>query len=122
MATKAKSSKLKKAPAAKKKTVRKSPQKPTAELLATQIQKLNARIRALETKEAVPGPAGPQGRQGPAGPQGIPGPTGPQGAPGSMGQTGPKGDPADPDQFLELERRIKELESRLAAQMQATVF
>ena len=111
MATKAKPRKLKKAPAAKKKTVLKSPQKPTAELLAKQIQKLNARIRALESKEAVPGPAGTQGRPGPAGPQGVPGPA---------GQAGPKGDPADPAQLSELERRIKELELRLAAPMQAT--
>ncbi len=110
MATKTKSSKKKKAPAAKRKAAPKSPQKPTVELLAKQIQKLNARIRALENREAVPGPAGPQGAPGPMGPQGIPGPA---------GQAGPKGDPADPAQLLELDRRIRELELRLAAPMQA---
>ena len=113
MATKAKSSKKKKAPAAKKKVARKSPPRPTVELLAKQIQKLIARIRALESKEVIPGPAGPQGRPGPAGPQGIPGP---------VGQTGLKGDPADPAQLSELDRRIRELELRLAAPTQATAI
>jgi hypothetical protein len=110
MAKKAKSSKAKKAPA-KKQIVRKSPQKPTAEPLAKQIQKLTARIRTLEGKKSVPGPAGSKGRPGPAGPQGVPGPA---------GQAGPKGDPADPAQLSELERRIKELELRLAAPIQTT--
>jgi hypothetical protein len=104
MATKAKISKKKKAPAAKKKPARKSAPKANAELLAQQIQKLSARVRALESKASVPGPAGAKGGTGPAGPQGIPGPAGPM---------GPKGELADPALFFDLERRIRELESRL---------
>ncbi len=108
MATKAKSNKKKKAPALKKQPARKSASKPNAELLAKQIQKLSARIKALESRAPVAGPAGPRG------------PVGSQGAPGPAGPTGPKGDPADPGQLAELERRVKELELRLAAPIQAT--
>ena len=106
MPTKARSKKPKKAPAAKKKAVRKSAPKPKADLLARQIQKLSYRLRALENGAQIPGPAGEPGKPGPKGDPGPPGPA---------GQPGPKGDPADTTRLGELERRVAELESRLAA-------
>ena len=94
MPTKKKSSKQKKAPAAKKKIVRKSAPKITVDLLAKQIQKLDSRIKALENRPVAAGPAG---------------------APGTQGPPGPKGEPADPARLEGLERRISELEMRLAS-------
>jgi len=111
MATKAKPSKKKKAPAAKKKPARKSAAKSNADLIASQMQKLSSRIRALENRAPIPGPAGARGVPGPAGPAGIPGPVGP---------AGPKGDSADPARLTELERKVAELELRLAAPIQTT--
>ncbi len=102
MATKAKSIKAKKSPAVKKQPARKNAVKPNVELLAKQIKSLSSRIRALETKAPVAGPAGAQGIPGPAGPP------------------GPKGDPADPGRLAELERRMTELENRPPAIMQTT--
>ena len=99
MATKAKPSKKKKSPAAKK-PVRKSAAKPNLELLARQMKGLSSRIRALEAKVPAAGPAGAKGDRGPAGP------------------LGPKGDPADPARLEELEQRIAELERRPAAVVQ----
>ncbi len=106
MPAKSKSSKQKKAPAAKKKTVKKSAPKAKADTLAGQIQKLSSRLRALENREQIPGPAG---KPGPPGPKGDPGPAGQAGAPG------PKGDPADSARLEVLERRVAELETQLAA-------
>ena len=91
MPTKAKSSKPTKAPVAKKTPVRKSPPKATAEMLAKQVQTLSRRLRALENSARVPGP------------------------PGEPGPPGPKGEPEDPARLQELERRVKELENRLAS-------
>ena len=102
MATKAKPSKQKKAPAAKKKPAAKVAAKPKIDLLAGQIQRLSSRVRALENRAPLSGPAGPEG---------IPGPVGP---------AGPKGDPADPARLAELERKVADLELRLAQPMQAT--
>jgi hypothetical protein len=104
MPTKTKSSK-KKAPAAKKKTARKSAPKTKADVLARQIQKLSYRLKTLEDSAQIPGPAG---KQGPPGPKGEPGPP------------GPKGDPADPALWEELERRVAELEIRLATPPRST--
>jgi len=102
MATKAKPSKKKKAPAATKKPARKSAPKSNAELIARQIQKLSSRIRALENRAPIPGPAGARGVPGPAGP------------------AGPKGDSADPARLADLERKVAELELRLASPTQTT--
>ena len=52
---------------------------------AEQAQTL--RIRSLELRASVPGPAGPTGPTGPTGA------TGPAGAAGATGPQGPKGDP-----------------------------
>ena len=100
MATKPKSGK-KKARVLKKQPARKTASQTNAGLLAKQIQKLSSRVKALENRAAVPGPAGP------------PGPIGPQGVPGAAGPPGPKGDPADPARLAELEQRVKGLELRL---------
>jgi hypothetical protein len=91
MPTKKKSSKQKKAPVAKKKAVRKSAPKTTADLLAKQVQQLSNRLKILENSPKTPGPAGKQG------------------------PPGPKGDPADLARIEELERRITELERRLVS-------
>jgi uncharacterized coiled-coil protein SlyX len=93
MPTKAKSSKHKKAPAAKKQPSRKSAPKADVDLLAKKLQAIGRRLSAVENRAQVPGPAGEPGPQGPP---------------------GPKGDPADPSRLEELERRVAELESRLA--------
>jgi hypothetical protein len=99
MATKTKTAKKKKAPAAKKQPARKiSAPKVDAEMLAKQIQKLSARIRALESQEPIAGPAGPPGEPGPAGPQ---------------------GEAANPAALAALEQRVKELEARLATPAEA---
>jgi len=108
MATKAKSKKQKKAPALKKQPARKVASKTNAGLLAKQIQTLSSRVKALENTAPIPGPAGPQG------------PAGPKGVPGMVGPAGPKGDPADQGRLAELEQRVKDLELRLAAPIQAT--
>ena len=113
MATKTKPSNKKKAPAAKKKPARKSAAKSNAELIARQVQKLSSRVQALENRAPIPGPAGTRGVPGPAGPAGIPGPFGP---------AGPKGDSADPARLTELERKVAELELRLAAPIQTTAL
>ncbi len=111
MPTKARSSKQKKAPAAKKKPARKSAPKTKADLLAVEIQKLSSRLSALEKSAKIPGPAGNQG---------PPGPKGEAGSPGQPGPPGPKGDPADPARLEELERRLVELEIRVASTLQQT--
>ena len=140
MPKKTRSSKPKKAPAAKRKAAGKSAPKTKADLLAGQIRKLSNRLKTLEDSAKVPGPPGPKGNPGPAGPKGDPGfpgpkgdpglpgpkgdpgPAGPKGDPGlpgskgDPGPAGPKGNPADPARLQELERRVKELESRLATQ------
>ncbi len=149
MPKKTRSSKPKKAPAAKKKAAGKSAPKTKVDLLAGQIQKLSNRLKTLENSAKVPGPLGPKGDPGLPGPKGDPGLPGPKGEPGlpgpkgdpglpgpkgdpgppgpkgdpglpgpkgDPGPAGPKGNPADPARLQELERRVKELETRLATQ------
>ena len=99
MPTKAKSKKQKKTPAPKKKPIKKSAPKPKADMLGKQLQALRSRLKALEDRPPIAGPAG------------IAGPPGPMGEPGPPG---PKGDPSDPARLEELEHRVAELEIRLA--------
>lgn len=60
------------------------------------VRNLQARVRALEERAPLPGPAGEAGPVGPQGPAGIPGPEGQQGPAGVQGPTGPQGPKGDP--------------------------
>ena len=55
------------------------------------LQPLSDRIKALEDRELVPGPAGEQGEKGLQGEQGPQGEPGPQGEQGIQGEVGPAG-------------------------------
>jgi Collagen triple helix repeat (20 copies) len=137
--TKAKSTKQK-APTV---AARKSALEVSLDALAGQLNELGGRVAALEERAPVPGPEGkpgpqgslgPEGRTGEPGPQGPPGPEGKSGEPGPQGPAGPKGDrgepgpqgpagpkgdkgdPVDTARLEALERRVAELENRLAVQ------
>lgn len=63
--------------------------------LATSLQALRLRIKALEERAPIPGERGEKGDTGDAGEQGPPGETGepgPQGEPGPIGNEGPPGE------------------------------
>lgn len=107
--------------------------------LANHLAIMNRRVTALEERAPVPGPMGPpgpmglrgelgsmgpQGPKGDVGPQGFPGAKGEQGEPGLQGpsgQKGDKGDPADMARLEALERRVAELEQRLAATREKSI-
>jgi hypothetical protein len=127
MPTKAMSTRQK-APAAAARKTRKSALEVSLDALTGQLNELGGRVAALEERAPVPGPggkrgphglAGPEGKKGDPGPQGPPGPEGERGEPGPQGSAGPKGDKGDPVDMARLEaleRRVAELENRLAAQ------
>lgn len=118
MPTKAKSSKKKAPPAKLQKEPKKA--KVSLESIAGDIRKLSIRIKALEERAPIqgakgdPGPPGPKGDRGPQGPRGSKGEKGDLGSPGPAGPKGEKGDPIDAARLEALERRIAELEGRLA--------
>lgn len=74
------------------------------------VDRLQARIEALEKVSSTSGKFGTPGERGPQGQQGSPGSRGEQGPPG------PKGEPGvQPAQITDLERRLTAQEGRLAA-------
>jgi hypothetical protein len=77
------------------------------------IDKLQARIDALERVSSSSGKPGVGGVQGDRGPQGIQGRPGDPGLQGERGPPGPKGDPGiQPAQITDFERRLSALEKR----------
>lgn len=70
--------------------------RPNASSVAYSIHDIGRRLEAVETRAAVPGPAGepgPQGEPGPPGQPGQPGPVGPIGTDGEEGLVGKPGEP-----------------------------
>jgi len=117
MPTKAKPIRKKAAARPKKKVTK---PRLTLDAVAADVRKLSAQIRAFGKPAPVAGPKGdpgPAGPQGAAGPQGIPGPAGvagPTGARGPKGDPGPQGAPSDVARIEALERRVADLEAKLA--------
>ncbi len=119
----------------KKTTLRKTP-KVTVQMvldaMGAQIVNLNRRVKEFEERTPVPGPMGPpgpigllgeigpMGPQGPKGEKGAPGMQGPPGLKGEKGDSGlqgpagQKGDSVDTARLMALEKRVLELEERIA--------
>ncbi len=89
----------------------------TLDALAADVRKLKLAVKQAQDRPGVPGPAGEIGPAGPAGPVGAAGPTGPRGPKGEKGEAGLQGSPgapADMARLEALERRVAELEAKLA--------
>lgn len=89
---------------------------PAAHKAKLTLEKLNKRLKKVETSvksgsaPGATGPMGPAGAQGAVGPQGLKGDQGPQGLPGIQGPAGPQGPAGSPYEdapiYIKLEPQI----------------